>query len=268
MEFTALAEGADLGRLTLEVSEAANDRYWDGAGVEHPARQAGLLYPPMAANFAILLFQGTVPDAVLHTRHDLRCHAAASAPAEVVVTGGVEGRFEKRGRPYVRVHTTVATAGGQVLWSSWADFTPTAARPARPAPAGGQPAPTSFPLTPPAPGATTRRLTLDAQRLRRYSRAGNFHSDPDEARRLGLPGLVAQGMQVAGPAYGVLLDAWGEAFVEQGSFEARFVGMVTEDQTVEARVVLDAGDAAFEVVNLDARRPAAVGAARLAPRSS
>jgi hypothetical protein len=51
-----------------------------------------------------------------------------------------------------------------------------------------------------------RDLLLTPELLRAYSRRGNFHSDEDEASRLGLPGLVAQGMQVVGPAYDVLLD--------------------------------------------------------------
>jgi hypothetical protein len=39
-----------------------------------------------------------------------------------------------------------------------------------------------------------RELLLTAELLRAYSRRGNFHSDVEEASRLGLPGLVAQGM--------------------------------------------------------------------------
>jgi acyl dehydratase len=102
-------------------------------------------------------------------------------------------------------------------------------------------------------------LTADA--LRAYSRSGNFHSDPDEARRLGMPGLVAQGMQVCGPAYGVLLDEWGGAFLESGRLTARFVGMVVDGQTVEAAVVHDGERARFEVRD-DAERLVAFGTAR------
>ena len=38
---------------------------------------------------------------------------------------------------------------------------------------------------------------------------------------LGLPGLVAQGTQVTGPAYGLLLDAWGEDFLAHGSLDVQ-----------------------------------------------
>lgn len=87
---------------------------------------------------------------------------------------------------------------------------------------------------------SVRRLHLDADRLRAYSRRGNFHADPEEARRLGLPGLVAQGMQVGAPAYGILLDAWGEDFLAHGALEWKFVGMVLEEEVVAAHVDVDA----------------------------
>jgi acyl dehydratase len=110
----------------------------------------------------------------------------------------------------------------------------------------------------------THSLTLTGDAIRAYSRRGNFHSDPETASALGLPGLVAQGVQVAGPAYGALLDAWGETFLAEGEFDCRFVGMVTEDQTVIARVELDdEGTAAsFTVENATAGYTAVVGDAR------
>jgi len=106
-----------------------------------------------------------------------------------------------------------------------------------------------------------RDLLLTPELLRAYSRRGNFHSDEDEASKLGLPGLVAQGMQVVGPAYGVLLDEWGEEFLEHGEVELKFVGMVMDGETVDAAVTIDGDRAAVEVVNRDRERTAAVGRA-------
>jgi acyl dehydratase len=108
----------------------------------------------------------------------------------------------------------------------------------------------------------TRILHLTDEMLRAYSRRGNFHSEPAEAERLGLPGLVAQGMQAAGPAYGLLLDAWGDDFLAHGQLECAFVAMVTGGQTVEATVSLEGDEAEIEVVNRDAGRTAVVGSAR------
>jgi acyl dehydratase len=109
-----------------------------------------------------------------------------------------------------------------------------------------------------------RDLLLTPELLRAYSRRGNFHSDADEASKLGLPGLVAQGMQVSGPAYGMLLDAWGEEFLAHGEIELKFVGMVVDGETVDATVVIDGqgAEAELEVVNRDRGRLTAVGRAR------
>lgn len=112
---------------------------------------------------------------------------------------------------------------------------------------------------------TTRRLALSADDLQAYSRRGNFHSDPDAAAALGYTRLVAQGMQVAGPAYGMLLDAWGEDFLAHGEIELKFVGMVTDEQTVEATVADDlehVTESEVRVENLTAGTTAVVGRAR------
>jgi acyl dehydratase len=79
-----------------------------------------------------------------------------------------------------------------------------------------------------------------------------------------MPGLVAQGVQVAGPAYGMLLDAWGEDFLAHGEIDLRFVGMVVAGDTVEARIEIaaDLEGATIEVTNTTAGREAVVGRAR------
>jgi acyl dehydratase len=107
-----------------------------------------------------------------------------------------------------------------------------------------------------------RSLTLTAEMLQAYSRRGNYHSDPEEARRVGLPGLLAQGMQAAGPAYALLLDEWGEEFLEHGELDLRFVGTVWEGQSVDAEVRVAGDTADVSVTNTSDGRAAVVGAAR------
>jgi acyl dehydratase len=107
-----------------------------------------------------------------------------------------------------------------------------------------------------------REMLLTPALLRAYSRRGNFHSEAGEASKLGLPGLVAQGMQVAGPAYGMLLDEWGEEFLAHGEIDLKFVGMVVDGETVDAAVTVDGDEAELEVVNRERQRVAAVGRAR------
>ncbi len=106
-----------------------------------------------------------------------------------------------------------------------------------------------------------RVLELTPDLLRAYSRRGNFHSDPDAAAALGYDRLVAQGMQVAGPAYGLLLDAWGEEFLAHGTIELTFIARCTDGETVEAAVDVSTDDATLAVENVTSGRTAVVGRA-------
>lgn len=108
-----------------------------------------------------------------------------------------------------------------------------------------------------------RSLHLTAELQRSYSRGGNFHADEDAARAVGLPGLVAQGMQVASPAYGILLDAWGDQLVAASELELTFISMVTAGETVDAAVDADEQAAELTVTARGSPRPAVVGRARL-----
>jgi hypothetical protein len=126
--FSDLAPGDPLAPLRVTVSAAANERYWRAAGVDHDVLAAGALYPPIAANLTVLCFGQLCPDAVIQTRQTLRCHRRADAGVELVTSGRVARRYEKRGRVYVDVETTVATADAvaEPLWTSEVSFTPAA----------------------------------------------------------------------------------------------------------------------------------------------
>jgi acyl dehydratase len=104
-----------------------------------------------------------------------------------------------------------------------------------------------------------RSLTISEELVRAYSRRGNYHSDASTSSALGLPGLVAQGMQAFGPAYGLLLDEWGEEFLAHGEVEMRFVGLVLAGDTVDASTAVDDDTASFEVRNRDRAAVAVVG---------
>jgi acyl dehydratase len=108
----------------------------------------------------------------------------------------------------------------------------------------------------------TRTLSVTEELVRAYSRRGNYHSDPTLSAELALPGLVAQGVQAAGPAYGVLLDEWGEDFLAHGEIEMRFVGIVFAGDTVEADVEIEHDHATFTVSDNTAAHAAVVGTAR------
>jgi hypothetical protein len=120
--FGGAVAGTELGPLRITVSPAANERYWASAGVDHPTLRRGALYPPMAANLAILLFQTVATRPLLHTSQRLVSHRRRDAGAELTVTGTVVDRYEKRGREYAVVDAVVALADGAPLWTSTATF--------------------------------------------------------------------------------------------------------------------------------------------------
>lgn len=126
LRLSDLAPGDALGPLRLEISRSANDRYWEAARIEHSARVAGRLYPPMAANLTILLLQSAVGEPVLHTAQRLVCHRAGNAGVELCVAGRVVERYERRGREYAVVEASVTLPDGDVLWTSVSTFTPVA----------------------------------------------------------------------------------------------------------------------------------------------
>lgn len=112
-----------------------------------------------------------------------------------------------------------------------------------------------------------RALALTPDLLRRYSRRGNFHSDPEVASALGYEHLVAQGMQVAGPAYGLLLDTWGDEFLAHGTLELKFVAPATDGETVQAQVEAGEQEATIKVENLTSGRTSVVGSATRTARA-
>ena len=117
-----IAAGTALGPLEITVTPAANERYWAAAGVDHPALRGGALYPPIAANLTILLFQTVATRGVLQTGQHLVSHRRAEAGTPLTVTGTVRERFEKRGRQYAIVAADVTLPDGSRLWTSVATF--------------------------------------------------------------------------------------------------------------------------------------------------
>src|SRR5919106_5778377 len=96
VRFAGVDVGTPLGPVNFTVSAAANERYWKSAGVDHPALRAGALYPPLAANLTILLFQTIVDQPMIQTAQRLVCHRRGVAGTELTVRGSVTVRYQKR----------------------------------------------------------------------------------------------------------------------------------------------------------------------------
>ncbi len=251
-----ISHGTTIGPFSFDLSVQANERYWHSAGVSHNVFVVGAAYPLIAANATVLTWLDKCATPMIQTRQHLECHGIAYCPVQLTTHGRVTDRFDRRGRTYISVATEISGAG-QTLWTSTVDFTPTSAVIQETTREGRARS------TPTHIDGYRKALQITADRIRQYSRRGNYHSDASTAEELGLPGLVAQGTQVCGPAFDLLADAWGERFIRTGVIDLQFVGMVTADEIVEATVKVDGDNAALQVWNQTKNRLAAVGTASL-----
>ncbi len=120
--FGGAGVGTELGPVGFTVSPAANERYWAAAGADHPSLRDGALYPPIAANLTILLFQTFAPRPLIQAAQRLVCHRRGEAGSELTVRGTVTERYEKRGREYAVIEAEIGLPDGSPLWTSVATF--------------------------------------------------------------------------------------------------------------------------------------------------
>lgn len=121
--FRGLVVGDSLDPLDLTISQAANERYWAAAGIDHPLLRDGALYPLIAANLVVLSVTHHLPEALIQTRQRLECHRRAQAPATLHTVARVIDRYERRDLPYIAVRAAVFV-DDELLWEAESHFTP------------------------------------------------------------------------------------------------------------------------------------------------
>ena len=174
------------------------------AGVDHPTLRAGALYPPIAANLTILAVPDRGRPATDPDRASGSSPTAGPTPGvELTVTGTVTERYEKRGREYAVVDAEITLPDGVAAL----DVSRHVLR------GGGRGVMKRAPRSHPGACCTATRGAATSTPI-------PTRPPPRHDR------LVAQGMQVAGPAYGLLLDEWGDDFLAHGTIELKFVGLV------------------------------------------
>jgi len=183
----------------------------------------------------------------LHARQDWELFAPIRVGSRVRTRSTIVERYAKRGRDYVVNETDVVDADeGRLLvrGRTHQSFLPpkgkeegkggsgyvvdetTAARKA------------SRPPFPTATGPELRpaKLTVDAERCWRFSGPGrNYHTDREQARKLGFPNIVVQGMMSTCFVSRVMQEAFGAGWLTGGKMSVKLTNVLWVDETVTAR---------------------------------
>jgi acyl dehydratase len=186
----------------------------------------------------------------LHARQDWELFAPIPLGARVRTRSTIVERYHKRDRDYVVNETDVVAADdGRLLvrGRTHQSFLPpreeaprapgagyvvdeaTARRKAERAPAPAFPTATG-------PELGSVKKTIDARRCWMFSGPGrNYHTDAEQARKLGFPKIVVQGMMSTCFASQVMGDHFGAGWLEGGKLSLKLVNVVWVDETVTAR---------------------------------
>lgn len=180
----------------------------------------------------------------LHARQDWELFAPIPVGARVRTRSTIVERYAKRGRDYVVNETDLVDASdGRLLvrGRTHQSFLPPRGR----AEGGGyvvdRESPRAKEPRAPFPTAEGEDLaplakTVDARRCWMFSGPGrNYHTDPEEARKLGFPTIVVQGMMTTCFVAQVMIDRFGMGFLRGGRMSLKLTNVVWVDETVTAR---------------------------------
>jgi acyl dehydratase len=185
----------------------------------------------------------------LHARQDWELFAPIPLGARVRTRSTIIERYHKRGRDYV-VNETDVTAGddGRLLVRGRIHQSFLPAPENAPAPGAGfvvdegtarrkterAPAP-AFPSAT-GPELAPVKKTVDARRCWMFSGPGrNYHTDAEQARKLGFPKIVVQGMMSTCFVSQVMQERFGRGWLEGGKMSLKLVNVLWVDETVTAR---------------------------------
>ncbi len=246
-----LGEPASVGRhcggSSYEITRQLADFYADALDDHHPlyARFAPpLLLHSEAYKFLLQWYLKHV-FGNLHARQDWELFAPIPIGSRVRTRSTIVDRYQKRGRDYVVNETDLVDAETLKLLvrsRSHQSFLPPAARPKQgfvvdedSARHEAQPDRAPFPTATGAELAPVTK-TIDPRRCWMFSGpARNYHNDREEAKKLGFPNIVVQGMMTTCFVAQGMLDRFGEGFLAGGRMALKLTNVVWVDETLTAR---------------------------------
>lgn len=178
----------------------------------------------------------------LHARQEWYCFAPIPVGAEVCTRSTIVDRYAKRGRDYVVNETDVMNAADGALLvrgrthqsflqseRSGEGFVVDESSAAKKAPRPEFPVATGEDLP-----ALVKRV--DQRRCWMFSGPGrNYHNDAEEARKLGFPNIVVQGMMTTCFIAQLMADSFGAGFLAGGRMDLKLTNVLWVDQQVTVR---------------------------------
>lgn len=182
----------------------------------------------------------------LHARQDWELFAPIRIGARLRSRSTIVERYAKRGRDYVVNESDLVDAtDGRLLVRG---RTHQSFLPPEQERAGGFVVDEGTALRksvrPPFPSATGPDLpvvqkTVDARRCWMFSGPGkNYHTDAEEARKLGFPNIVVQGMMTTCFVAQTMQDHFGMGWVRGGKMSVKLTNVLWVDETVSAHAKL------------------------------
>jgi acyl dehydratase len=238
--------GRHCGSNTYEITRVVVDFYADALDDHSPLYRD--VAPPLLHHSECYKFAGEWYLANLfgnlHAQQDWELFGAIPMGGRVRSRSTIIDRFSKRGRDYVVNETDLCDAeSGRLLvrGRTYQSFLP----PKKEAGAGGYVVDegTAKKKTPwpPFPTATGPDLapvkkTVDARRCWMFSGPGkNYHTDLEQAQKLGFPNIVVQGMMTTCFVSQVMQDAFGLGWLEGGKASLKLTNVLWVDESVTVR---------------------------------
>jgi len=235
--------GRHCGSNVYEVSKETVAFYADALGDRHPLQ--GELAPPLLHHSECYKFVGEwyLKNLFgnLHGRQDWELFGPIRVGSTVRTRSTIVDRYARRGRDWVVNETDVQdAASGQLLvrGRTHQSFLP----PEDDAAAGGfvvdQATAKKKAPPPPFPTATGPDLaplekTVDERRCWMFSGPGaNYHTDREQARKLGFPSIVVQGMMSTCFVSQLMQDTFGAGWLTGGRMSVKLTNVLWVDETV------------------------------------
>jgi acyl dehydratase len=180
----------------------------------------------------------------LHARQDWELFAAIPIGSRVRSRSTIVERYVKRGRDYVVNETELSDAAdGRLLvrGRTHQSFLPPRERQGEAGYVVDERTAERKAQRPPFPTATGPELapvkkTVDARRCWMFSGPGrNYHTDAEQARALGFPNIVVQGMMTTCFVSQVMQDHFGMGWIEGGRMSVKLTNVLWVDESVTAR---------------------------------